>query len=144
MFLFSLGLSFGIVMSSMTNKRESDKLKDLLKQTENLVQDLQEEIEMKDSMTVKELNNENYGGSQDTCDHSSYDREFNGFSSEKHMDNSPRDCIELNDSKEEENSEPMSKIEAELEAELERLGLNMNTSSLERKLSELVEVSVNV
>ncbi|KAI9117198.1 hypothetical protein K1719_011364 [Acacia pycnantha] len=57
------------------------------------------------------------------------------------MDNSPRDdCKELYDQKEEENSEPMSKIEAELEAELERLGLNMNTSSLEKKLSELVEV----
>ncbi|XP_028753737.1 uncharacterized protein LOC114713295 [Neltuma alba] len=139
-FLFSLGLSFGIIISIMTSRREADELRDLLKQTENLVQDLQEELEMKDSMTVKELNNENYG-SQDTCDHPSYDRELNGFSSEKHMDNSPRDgCKELYDRKEEENSEPMSKIEAELEAELERLGLKMNTSSLERKLSELVEV----
>jgi hypothetical protein len=36
----------------------------------------------------------------------------------------------------------MSKIEAELEAELERLGLDMNVSSLDRKLSELVEVSI--
>ncbi|XP_054822742.1 uncharacterized protein LOC129321039 [Prosopis cineraria] len=138
-FLFSLGLSFGIVISIMTNKREADKLRDLLKQTENLVQDLQEELEMKDSMTVKELSNENYG-SQDICDHSSYNREPNGFSSEKHVDNSLRDdCRGLYHKKEEENSEPMSKIEAELEAELERLGLNMN-SSLERRLSELVEV----
>ncbi|KAJ1402800.1 hypothetical protein SESBI_27791 [Sesbania bispinosa] len=123
----------------MANKRERDKLKELLKQTENLVQDLQEELEMKDSMTVKELHNENYG-SQDTCDHSFYDKELNEFSPEKHMDNSPRiECKESYDKKEEQSSESMSKIEAELEAELERLGLDMNASSLERKLSELVE-----
>ncbi|KAF7806259.1 uncharacterized protein G2W53_038420 [Senna tora] len=140
MFLFSLGISFGIITSIVTNKREVDKLRDLLKQTENLVQDLQEELEMKDSMTVKELNNENYG-SQDTCDHSFYDKEINGFSPEKHMDNSPRNgCKEIYNQKEEECSESMSKIEAELEAELERLGLNINTSNLDRKLSELAEV----
>nr|KYP45804.1 hypothetical protein KK1_032622 [Cajanus cajan] len=99
-FLFSLGISFGTITCIMANKREIDKLRELLKQTENLVQDLQEELEMKDSMTVKELQNENY----------------------------------------EEGSESMSKIEAELEAELERLGLDMNASSLEKKLSELVEL----
>ena len=38
----------------------------------------------------------------------------------------------------------MSKIEAELEAELERLGLNMNASTLQRQLSNVVEVSVEV
>ena len=41
-------------------------MNDLLKQTENLVQDLQDELEMKDSLTVKELAIEDYG-SQDTC-----------------------------------------------------------------------------
>ncbi|KAK7304236.1 hypothetical protein RJT34_15373 [Clitoria ternatea] len=139
-FLFSLGISFGMITSIMGNKREIDKLRELLKQSENLVQDLQEELEMKDSMTVKELHNENYG-SQDTCDHSSYDKELNDFSPEKHIDNSPRiDSTESNDQKVEQSSESMSKIEAELEAELERLGLDMNASSLERKLSELVEL----
>ncbi|KAJ1421819.1 hypothetical protein SESBI_13457 [Sesbania bispinosa] len=117
-----------------------DKLRELLKQTGNLVQDLQEELEMKDSMTVKELHSENYG-SQDTCDHSFCDKELSGFSPEKHMDNSPIiDCEESYDQKEKESSESMSKIEAELEAELERLGLNMNESSPERTLSELVEL----
>ena len=65
-----------------------EKLRELLKQNENLVQDLQEELDMKDSMTVKELHSDNYG-SQDTCDHSFCDKELNGFSPEKHMDNSP-------------------------------------------------------
>ena len=128
----------------MEHKREVDKLRELLKQTENLVEDLQEELETRDSMTVKELNNDNYG-SQETYDHSFYDKELNGFSPENHMDNSPRnDRKELYDHKAEESSEDMSKIEAELEAELERLGLNMNTSSLDKRLSELVEVSITL
>lgn len=120
------------------------KLRELLKQTENLVQDLHEELQMKDSMTVKELHSENYG-SQDTCDHSFCDKELARFSPEKHMDNSPIiDCEKSYDQREEESSESMSKIEAELEAELERLGLNMNESSSGRTLLELVEVSTNV
>lgn len=99
---------------------------------------------MKDSMTVKELQSENYG-SQDTCDYSFRDKELSGFFPEKHTDNSPIiDCKKSYDQKEEESSESMSKIEAELEAELERLGFKMNESSEERSLSELAEVSVNV
>ncbi|KAK9278863.1 hypothetical protein L1049_028442 [Liquidambar formosana] len=39
--LFYLGFSIGIISSVMANKREVDKLKEVLKQTENLVQDLQ-------------------------------------------------------------------------------------------------------
>lgn len=128
----------------MANKREIVKLRELLKKSESLVQDLQDELDMKDSMTVKELQHENYG-SQDTCDHSFSGKELHESSPEKHMDNSPRiDRKESHDKKEEESSESMSKIEAELEAELERLGLDMNASSLERKLSELVEVSKTV
>lgn len=131
-----------MITSIMANKREIVKLRELLKQNENLVQDLQEELEMKDSMTVKELQNENYG-SLDTLDHSSYDKELNEFSPEKHVDNSPRiDSKESYHQKVEQSSESMSKIEAELEAELERLGLDMNASSLEGKLSELVEVRI--
>ena len=61
------------------------------------------------------------------------------------MDNSPRiDSKESYHQKVEQSLESMSKIEAELEAELERLGLDMNASSLEGKLSELVEVRINV
>lgn len=136
MVLFCIGISIGIMSSFITNKREVDKLKELLKQTENLVQDLQEEIEMKDSMTVKELADENYK-SLDTCDNS-YDR---GFSPELHIDGSTKyDDKKPYDQKAEESSETMSKIEAELEAELERLGLNINVSSLDRRLSDIVEV----
>ncbi|XP_058788473.1 uncharacterized protein LOC131662644 [Vicia villosa] len=139
--LFCFGISLGIIISIMGNKREIIKLRELLKQSENLVQDLQDELDMKDSLTVKELHNENYG-SQETCDHSFNSKELHEFSPEKHVDSSPRiECKESSyDKKEEQSSESMSKIEAELEAELERLGLDMNNSSLDRKLSELVEI----
>ncbi|KAJ7956472.1 Protein POLAR LOCALIZATION DURING ASYMMETRIC DIVISION AND REDISTRIBUTION like [Quillaja saponaria] len=137
--LFCLGISIGVIASILANKKEVDKMKELLKQTENLVQDLQEELEMKDSMTVKELTNENYE-SQDTCDNSFYNRALGAFCSERHMDDSLKDeCKESCDQKADESSGSMSKIEAELEVELERLGLNMNTSSLDRQLSDLVE-----
>lgn len=125
----------------MANKREVDKLKDLLKQTENLVQDLHEELEMRDSLTVKELVNENYD-SQDTCDNPIHERTLNLLSSEQNIGNSPK--YNGRDSyyqKAEESSESLSKIEAELEAELERLGVNVNASALQRRLPDLVEVS---
>ena len=55
--LFSIGVSIGI-LSSLSNKKEFDTLKGTLKQMENLVQDLQDELEMKEGLTVKELPNE--------------------------------------------------------------------------------------
>lgn len=45
------------------------------------------------------------------------------------------------DEKTAENSESISKIEAELEAELERLEINMNSSNIVTKLSDDFEVS---
>jgi hypothetical protein len=42
----------------LSNKKEFDTLKGTLKQMENLVQDLQDELEMKEGLTVKELLNE--------------------------------------------------------------------------------------
>lgn len=79
--LFSTGVSIGI----LSNKKEFDTLKGTLKQMENLVQDLQDELEMKEGLTVKELLNET--------------------SSEHDDDNSKLHGVD---------PEPMSKIEAEL------------------------------
>ncbi|XP_062116711.1 uncharacterized protein LOC133830691 [Humulus lupulus] len=138
--LFFLGISIGIISSFITNKSEVDKLKELLKQTENLVQDLHDELEMKDSLTVKELANENYE-SQDTYDYSTSERAPNTLFSEQNIDGPTED--DGRDSylqKAEESSESMSKIEAELEAELERLGLNVNPSTQQRRLSDVVEL----
>ncbi|KAM7471464.1 hypothetical protein LguiA_009647 [Lonicera macranthoides] len=96
--LFSLGISIGMISSFLASKPEVNKLNELLKQAANLVQDLQEELEMKDSLTVKELVLEDFE-TQDM-----YNDSYN-----------------------------------KLEAELERLELNTNSSSLERKLSDLFE-----
>ncbi|XP_019463105.1 PREDICTED: uncharacterized protein LOC109361995 isoform X2 [Lupinus angustifolius] len=138
-FIFSLGITFGIITCILANKRGMDKLRELLKHNENLVQDLQEELQMKVSMTVKELHGEIYS-SQETHDHFFFDKNLTGLSPEKHVDNSPViDGKKSYNQEKEESSESMSKIEAELEAEFERLGLNMNESSLDRRLSELVQ-----
>ncbi|KAL1160664.1 hypothetical protein V6Z11_A07G080000 [Gossypium hirsutum] len=138
--LFCLGISIGIICSYIGNGREVEKLRGLLKQTENLVQDLQEELEMKDSLTVKELANENYE-SQEACDNSFPDRAMNSSSLEQNTDNLTRfDGKESHHQKVEESPESMSKIEAELEAELERLGLNMNVLNLEQRLPDLGEI----
>lgn len=135
--LLCLGVSIGVISSFIANRKEVDKLKNVLKQTESLVEDLQEELEMKDSVMVKELANENYG-SQDTCDNLVFNRALNPFSPEQNIDK--YDGRGSYEQKAEESSESMRKIEAELEAELERLGLNMNTSTLERRLTDLDEV----
>ena len=119
MVLFCLGISIGIISSVMTSKKEVDKLKELLKQNENLVQDLQEELELKDSLTVKELANEN-DESHDTSDNSISKRASDGFPFQQNIDSVTRhDGGVSYFPKADESSESMSKIEAELEAELE-------------------------
>lgn len=123
----------------MAHKGEIEKLNTLLRQTENLVQDLQEELEMKDSLTMKELAVENYE-SQDRNRDSDYGGTVHAFSPEQKLDNSTEYHHEEYDDQKAENIS-LSNIEAELEAELERLELNMSSSKLEKKISKLAEVS---
>ncbi|KAG7021549.1 hypothetical protein SDJN02_15274 [Cucurbita argyrosperma subsp. argyrosperma] len=130
---FYLGFSIGLISSYVANKREIDKLKELLKHTQNLVQDLQEELEMKDSVTVKELSNENCE-SLDISENSFFGRR------ERNLDSSAKSDMELFEQNAEEGSESLSKIEAELEAELQRLGLNTHTSSTDKRFSDLHEL----
>lgn len=105
MLLFFLGITIGMMSTIVAHEREAEKLNDQLKQTKQLAQDLHEEIEMKDLLTIKVLGN---GGLR------------------KKPDN--------------EDSVAVSKIEAELEAELERLESNMKPSSLETISHDYVEV----
>ncbi|TYI51921.1 hypothetical protein E1A91_D12G209400v1 [Gossypium mustelinum] len=139
-FLFSLGIFMGIVSSCIRNRREVLKLRGLLKHTENVVQDLHDELEMKDPVIVKEIANEKYE-SGETYDDSFHDRVSSSV--EQNFNNSKR-CYggESYYDKVGESSESMSQIEAELEAELERFGLNMNVSNLEGRLSDLDEALV--
>ncbi|GMJ05807.1 hypothetical protein like AT5G61040 [Hibiscus trionum] len=138
--LLRLGISIGIMSSYIGNQREVSKLRGLLNHTENVVQDLRDELEMKDSLTVNEIANEK-NESQETYDNLIHDRGWSSSSIEQHLD-SLKLCYgrESYNDKVEESSESMSRIEAELEAELERMGLNMNVSNLERRLSDLVEL----
>ncbi|EFH42670.1 hypothetical protein ARALYDRAFT_496258 [Arabidopsis lyrata subsp. lyrata] len=98
--LLQIGISIGIISSFMASQAEVSKVKQELKQTENLVHDLEDELEMKDSLIVKEIDIE----------------------------------------KAADNSESISNIEAELEAELERLEINMNSSNIETRLSDMIEM----
>lgn len=138
--LFCLGISMGLIASFLANTWEVEKLRELLKQTENLVQDLQEELEMKDSVTVKELTRENYQ-LQDRDHHTNHDGVPNSDSLGESMKNSTKqDGKESYYEKLDGGSESLSKIEAELEVELERLGLNMDAPSFDKRISDLLEV----
>ncbi|XP_057950637.1 uncharacterized protein LOC131145517 [Malania oleifera] len=138
--LFCLGISVGIISSFVANEREIEKLRQLLNQTENLVQDLQEELEMKDAITVKELVNGDCD-SHYRCDRSFHNIEPNILSPAQDLDKLARyDGKELSEKMVEKDSEHIKTIEAELEAELERLELSMNASALERGFPNLVEL----
>ncbi|KAK2994741.1 hypothetical protein RJ640_007998 [Escallonia rubra] len=138
MLLFFLGIAMGISATVVARKREVEKLQELLRRTENLVEDLQEELEMKDMVTVKEFANENYQ-SQGTNHHASYNKEVDTSSSLQKLDEPINNDVRQPIDQKEENPELMSKIEAELEAELERLELNLQASSLET-ISDYVEL----
>jgi hypothetical protein len=56
--LFSFGISIGIMFAIISSWKEIERLKYLLRQTEELVEDLEEEIKMHDSLTVKDLTGE--------------------------------------------------------------------------------------
>lgn len=136
--LFCLGVSIGITYSTLANKSEVTKLKDVLKQAENLVQDLQEELEMNDSVTVKELVSVNK-------DNVFLYEHVTSIDNEKlmaaHLQTNSEVLINYGVEKSDthkapENLESMNQIEAELEAELERLELNLKVSTLPAKPSD--------
>ncbi|PKU65077.1 hypothetical protein MA16_Dca004692 [Dendrobium catenatum] len=136
--LFLLGLVIGVTSSGLSNKCEVEKLKKLLKDNKNLVQDLHEELEMKDSFIVKELGNETDGN-----------KELENYNLEKSLDalqnqNSKWHATDLKMdecmAKVGENAESFSEIEAELEAELERLEQNINAASIGQTTSAFIEL----
>ncbi|CAL5399305.1 unnamed protein product [Camellia sinensis] len=136
MLLFFIGITIGMMSAVVANNREVDNLNELLKQTENLVRDLHEEIEMKDMLTVKELASEDIQFQfQETIDCSRNREPISSSSKEEFTTHKSKEP----DDRKVENHELMSEIEAELEAELERLELNMKASTSER-ISDFVEL----
>ncbi|KAG9151940.1 hypothetical protein Leryth_002200 [Lithospermum erythrorhizon] len=116
MIMFFMGMTIGILSVMMGNKRELDKLSIQLKQTENLVEDLHEELEMKNKLSVRELVDEASHPPETMDDFYHLNRESNALSPP------PNDRMA-------ESPDLKNDIEAELLAELERLELDLKTSS---------------
>ncbi|XP_011018687.1 PREDICTED: uncharacterized protein LOC105121650 isoform X2 [Populus euphratica] len=129
MLLFFLGITVGIVSHVAANKREVDYLNELLKQNENLVQDLNEELVSEGSSFQGKTEKPSNSASSEVSTKKESGKSIKFYGREP-------------DDEKAANSEAMSKIEAELEAELERLELNMKSSSLERML-DLIEMDPN-
>lgn len=134
-------MSIGILWSSLSNKKEFDTLKGTLKRMENLVQDLQDELEMKEGLTVKELPNETSSEHDGKVTFVRISHNiFNLFKPKSYV--SYMLIIDDNIKPQVVDSEAMSKIEAELEAELARLELNITSKRLEEETSDFNEVTI--
>lgn len=127
--LFFAGITIGITSSIMVNKKELDNMNAQLKQKENLIQDLHDEIEMRDGITLKEVSNEDNQSSEFTNHFS--DWELVVLSSKHDLEESIKHSSKKLNDQDVDNPELMSKIEAELEAELEKLDLNITSSGLD-------------
>ncbi|CAA7393436.1 unnamed protein product [Spirodela intermedia] len=141
---FFLGLSISTTATVLSYKREVDRLNASLKQSEDLVQDLQEELEIRNSLIVRELVDE-------TCEERGHQNNFPDSEDRVHLSgtHSSKFCYhghqkEGSDpstvSKVDEAKKSMSVIEAELEAELERLELDMRGSGLDGDPSDLADL----
>ncbi|KAF8040387.1 hypothetical protein BT93_B2580 [Corymbia citriodora subsp. variegata] len=141
MVLFSLGLTIGVTTSVVANKREGDLLDERLRQAENLVQDLHEELEMKDLLTVKEIDT-NGPRSPGTGAHPLLNGTTTASSPVCEIDNSSKSHVKEPNDGTAEKSDAMREIEAELEAELERLQLDTKLTSV-KNTSDFVEEGVD-
>ncbi|KAL7091254.1 hypothetical protein ACP275_12G094200 [Erythranthe tilingii] len=111
MLLFVTGMTVGIMSATTAWKNEVEKSNKQLNQMHNLVQDLHEELDMKDVLIVKEITDEGYLPPQENDTPPSIQEPIT----------SPSNVADEEDRK----MEKLSKIEAELEAELEMLENNL-------------------
>lgn len=125
MALLYIGIVSGMMSAVIANRREIEKVNEKLKWTKNLVQELEEEL------NVREIANDDYEN-PNLCSPSMLS-----------VDEPTRQTSESTNHMAAENHESMSEIEAELEAELERLEMNMKVSTFER-ISDFVEVSLHL
>ncbi|XP_048135951.1 uncharacterized protein LOC115755804 [Rhodamnia argentea] len=135
--LFFLGLTIGVMTSVVANNREVDLLDERFRQAQNLVQDLHEELEMKDLLTVKEIDADG-PRIPETGTIPFLNRTTTASSPVYEMDNSSKIRMREPNDGVAEKSDAMREIEAELEAELERLELNMKLTSV-KNTSDFVE-----
>lgn len=142
-FMYCLGVNVGVMFAALANKRELEKLNGMLKYSESLVQDLQEELEMKDSVFVRELENETNEAREPNLI-SNAEKSTASIQNQALPSPEPVNVIEEDDqqapSELASDPEALTKIEAELEAELERLEQSLNASSLKQRIHDLTEV----
>jgi len=110
-----------MIFTIIANRLEVGKLKESMKQTENPVQDLQEELEMKDCLTLTELVND--GNSKDTYENWIGNSKLTVFS--RQLETTKESIIQ---------KEAMSKIEAELKKGIGMIGANHERVSFARKI----------
>ncbi|XP_059317195.1 uncharacterized protein LOC132067839 [Lycium ferocissimum] len=132
MALMYMGIITGMVSAIIANRRETEKLNEKLEWTKNLVQELEEEI------TVKELSNDDYEN-PNSFSPSMSAVELLSTSSDIQVNEPTRQTSENTDPVAAEKHESMSEIEAELEAELERLEMSLKVSTFEM-ISDFVEL----
>ncbi|XP_074578376.1 uncharacterized protein LOC141834886 [Curcuma longa] len=123
--IFSVGVSLGLLSTILSNRKEIDNLNTMLKSSENLVQDLQEEL---DTLTVKELANEVIG----------HQKPSDMILNLEPVVKDDNDQVFLP------TEESRSEIEAELEIELEKLEMGMNSSIFSTKKSVLDELDLEL
>lgn len=116
MALFYMGIVSGMMSAVIANSKEIEKVNEKLKWTKNLVQKLENEL------NVKEIANDDYEN-PNLCSPSMSTVDEPTSQAEKH--------------------ESMSEIEAELEAELQRLEISLKVSTFER-IFDCVEVSLHL
>ncbi|XP_075484398.1 uncharacterized protein LOC142524338 [Primulina tabacum] len=136
--LFIMGMSIGILSAKTTSKREVDSMKLQLKQTHNLVQDLHDELNMKEMITVKEIVNEGYYQPPRKSDTPSSIREPIASPNKEAKELTKFDNFKASYDNDE-NLKIRSKIEEELQAELEMLEHNISATALEN-ISYIVEL----
>lgn len=119
--LLYMGIVTGMMSAVIANRREIEKVNEKLKWTKNLVQELEEELNVKEIAKDDYKNPNLHSPSMSAVDEPTRQTSdsTNHVAAEKH--------------------ESMSEIEAELEAELERLEMSLKVSTFER-ISDFVEL----
>ncbi|XP_057872071.2 uncharacterized protein LOC131078405 isoform X2 [Cryptomeria japonica] len=138
--LVCFGVGIGIMSTVMSSRREMERLTCLLRQREELVEDLEEELEMRGSWSVKDLTDDAricletwrnpLGKKQGQSDAS-----LDALSNEA-CEVDGRASVRDPDKK----MENMTSVEAELEAELEKLEFNLHSSKHQRKFPGINEI----
>ncbi|KAJ8548020.1 hypothetical protein K7X08_021256 [Anisodus acutangulus] len=129
MALLYMGIITGMMSAIIANRREIEKVKEKLKWTKNLVQELEEEL------TVKEIADDGYEN-PNSYSPSRSDVEPLSSSSEFQVNEPTTQTSENTNHLSAEKHESMSEIEAELEAELERLEMSLKVE----RISDFVEL----